>query len=83
MASFELGGAARVERGESGFECHQYESERQSRPQLNFTSRSHRHGDGAELWRVDKPVGCPQVRFVERVESFGTELEVRLFTQPE
>jgi hypothetical protein len=73
-------GAAGGERGESDFECHPYKLERQPRPQLNFTSRSHRHGDRAELWRVDKPVGCPQVRFVERVESFGTELEIRLFT---
>src|SRR5450432_2294910 len=48
---------------------------RQPRAHLQFPPRCHRHGDRAELGRVDEPIGRTKIRFVKRVEGFGAELE--------
>src|ERR1700676_3291937 len=60
-----------------------WQLERNPCTHLHFAPWRHRHGDCAELRRVDKAVGRSQVRLVQSVESFGTELEIRSFGQAE
>ena len=55
--------------------------ERKPGADLKFAARRHRHGDGPELRSVDEAVRCAEVGLVQRVESFGAELEVGSFRE--
>ena len=51
-------------------------SKRKPGAQLHFASRRHRHGDRSELRRIHEAVRRAQVYLVQRVECFGTKLEI-------
>ena len=57
--------------------------ERKPGAQLDFAARSHGHGDGAELRRVDETVRRAEIDFVQGVENFAAELEVESFRNAE
>src|SRR6476620_5005435 len=63
--------------------CEGYRSERQSRTDLNFPTRRHRHGDCAELRCIHKPVRCSQIDFVQGVEGFTPKLQAYPFGKKE
>ena len=57
--------------------------EREARAELNFTARSGRLCDCAELRRVDEAVGRAEVRVVQGVKELGAELETHLLRHRE
>src|SRR5205823_10342950 len=57
--------------------------EREARAELNFTARSGRLCDCAELRRVDEAVGRAEVRVVQGVKELRAELEPYLLRHRE